>query len=112
MLFRALQNRKNLGYNQSMQPGVFQKNILPALKEDTPWKKELSGHPYALFMQFKTAARFDLSTLQNWMEKVLHADFRLKGSPIVPETIMQHLLISMLANGNDEVLQKNNRALH
>ena len=112
LLFRALQERQNLGYNQSMQPGVFQKNILPALKEDTPWKKELSGHPYALFMQFKTAAGFDLSTLQNWMEKVLHADFRLKGSPIVPETIMQHLLISMLANGNDEVLQKNNRALH
>jgi len=112
LLFRALQDRQNLGYNQSMQPGVFQKNILPALKEETPWKKELSGHPYALFMQFKTAAGFNLSTLQNWMEQVLHADFRLKGSPIAPETIIQHLLISMLANADDEVLQKNNRALH
>jgi DNA polymerase-3 subunit delta len=112
LLFRALQDRQNLGYSRSMQPGVFQKKILPALKEDTPWKKELSGHPYALFMQFKTAAGFDLSTLQNWMEQVLHADFRLKGSPVTPETVMQHLLISMLANGDDEVLQKNDIALH
>lgn len=112
LLFRALQDRKNLGYSQSMQPGVFQKNILPALKDDTPWNKELSGHPYALFMQFKTAAGFNLSTLQNWMEQILHADFRLKGSPVAPETIMQHLLISMLTNADDEVLQKNNRALH
>jgi len=112
LLFRALQDKQNIGYNQSMQPGVFQKNILPALKEDTPWKKELSGHPYALFMQFKTAAGFNLSTLQNWMEQILHADFRLKGSPIAPETVMQHLLISMLTNADDEVLQKNNRALH
>jgi DNA polymerase-3 subunit delta len=112
LLFRALQDRQDLGYNQSMQPGVFQKKILPALKENTPWTKELSGHPYALFMQFKTAAGFNLATLQNWMEQVLHADFRLKGSPIAPETIMQHLLISMLTNGNDEVLQKKNCALH
>ncbi len=112
LLLRALQDRRNIDYNLSMQPGTFQKIVLPALKEDTPWKKELSGHPFALFMQFQTAAGFNLSTLQNWMEKILQADFRLKGSPVAPETIIQHLLITMLTNGDDEVLQKNNRALH
>lgn len=112
LLFRALQDRKSIGYSPSMQPGSFQKNVLPALKQDTPWTRELSGHPYALFMQFKTAAGFDLATLHNWMEQLLHADFRLKGSPVAPETVMQHLLFSLLANGDDEVLQKNNRALH
>ncbi len=113
LLFRALQERKGLGYNPSMQPGTFQKQILPILKEDAQWTKELSGHPYALFMQFKTAAGFELSTLQFWMEQILHADYRLKGSPIAPEIIMQHLLLSMFAyTDEDGLLQKNNRALH
>lgn len=97
LLFRSLQERKGLGYNSGMQPGTFQKQILPALKEDTRWTKELSGHPYAMFMQFKTAAGFKLSTLQQWMENILRADYRLKGSPIEPQTILQHLIISMLA---------------
>lgn len=113
LLFRALQEREGLSYSPSINPGVFQKKILPALKEDSQWTKELAGHPYALFMQFKTAAGFKLSTLQNWMEQILNADFRLKGSSISPETVMQHLLITMLANPDEDVfLQKNNRALH
>ena len=96
-----------------MQPGQFQKQILPALKEDSRWTKELSGHPYALYMQFKTAAGFKIATLQKWMEALLVADFRLKGSPVVAETVLQHLLISMLLPQEPHVLlQKTNRALH
>lgn len=112
LLFRALQDRQEIGYSPSIEPGTFQKNVLPALKEETPWTKELSGHPYALFMQFKTAAGFDLATLQNWMEQILYADFRLKGSSLAPETIVQHLLFSLLTNADEEILQKTNRALH
>jgi len=112
LLFRSLQERRDIGYNRSMQPGLFQKQVLPALKENTPWSRELSGHPYALFMQFKTAAGFDLPILRRWMELLLQADFRLKGSPIEPETVVQHLLISMLTNDRDELLQKKSRALH
>jgi len=112
LLFRALQDRPGIGYSPSMQPGAFQKNVLPTLKQDTPWTKELSGHPFALFMQFKTAAGFDLATLQEWIAQILYADYRLKGSPVAPETVMQHLLFSLLANADHEVLQKNDRALH
>ncbi|MCL7488772.1 MAG: DNA polymerase III subunit delta [Desulfobulbaceae bacterium] len=108
LLFKALQGRRDIDYSPSMQPGFFQKKVLPMLKQDTPWTRELSGHPYALFMQFKTAAGFTLATLQKWMEQILQADFRLKGSPIEPETIIQHLLIAMLTNGNPGGLQKNN----
>ncbi len=112
LLFRSLQDREDIGYNRSMQPGHFQKQVLPTLKENTPWSRELSGHPYALFMQFKTAAGFELPTLRNWMELLLHADFRLKGSPVAAEIVLQHLLITMLTNENDELLQKKHRALH
>ena len=113
LLFRALQEKKELGYSSSMQPGPFQKQILPLLKEDTRWTKELSGHPYAVYMQFKTAAGFQIRTLRRWMEELLRADFRLKGSPIIAETVLQHLLISMLTPYETHgLLQKTNRALH
>lgn len=113
LLFRALQEKSGLGYSSSMQPGAFQKQILPMLKEDSHWTKELSGHPYAIYMQFKTAAGFRIATLRRWMEELLQADFRLKGSPIVAGTILQHLLISMLSpDDTHALLQKNNRALH
>jgi len=112
LLFKALQGRRDIEYSPSMQPGFFQKTVLPMLKQDSLWTRELSGHPYALFMQFKTAAGFSLATLQQWMEDLLQADFRLKGSPVDPDTVIQHLLISMLTKGNHGVLQKNNRALH
>jgi DNA polymerase-3 subunit delta len=87
--------------------------VLPFLKEDARWTKELSGHPYAVYMQFKTAAGFRILTLKKWMEAILQADYRLKGSPVIAETVLQHLLISMLVpDAPDGLLQKTNRALH
>jgi len=111
LLFRALLDQPDIGYNRSMPQPAFQQQVLPRLKEKDQWKQELSGHPYALFMQFKTAAEFRLTTLQRWLEQILTADFRLKGSPIAPETTLQHLLLSMLLPDDNAVLQKKERAL-
>ena len=111
LLFKALQLQPEYGYSQGMSPGQFQKQCLPRLKENEQWKKELSGHPYAVFMQFKTASSFQLNSLKKWMTLVLHADFRLKGSPIAPDTVIQHLIMSMIANKRNPVLQKYDRAL-
>lgn len=111
LLFRALQDRPDSGYNRSMPQPAFQQQVLPRLKENAEWKQELSGHPYALFMQFKTAAEFRLSTLQQWLTQILIADFRLKGSSIAPETTLQHLLLSMLGPDDNGYLQKKERAL-
>lgn len=107
LLFKALQEQPENGYTRSVSPSVFQQQVLPRLKQKEEWKKELSGHPYALFMQFKTAAGFSLGTLKNWLELILTADMRLKGSPIKPETIVQHLLISLLAKTDKAILQNN-----
>jgi DNA polymerase-3 subunit delta len=46
-------------------------------------------------MQFKTAASLPLPLLTAWMQHLLQAELRLKGSPIAAATILQHLLISM-----------------
>jgi DNA polymerase-3 subunit delta len=56
----------------------------------------MGGHPYALYMQFKTAAAAPLSLLARWMRLLLEAELRLKGSPVAPALVLQHLLVAML----------------
>jgi len=97
LLFRALQDQPRYGYSATMPPQVFQQQCLPLLKENDRWSKEIKGHPYALYMQFRTAASFPLARLRQWPNQILAAEMRLKGSPITPETILHHLLHSMLS---------------
>jgi DNA polymerase-3 subunit delta len=97
LVFRALQEQPEMGFQASMSPAVFQSTCLPRLKERTQWKKEVSGHPFALYMQFKTAASFSLPTLTGWLRLLLQAELRLKGSPIAADTILQHLILSLFS---------------
>lgn len=102
LLCRALQEQPDLQFQPSMSAAAFQQSCLPCLKEREQWKKELGGHPYALYMQFKTAAQFPLTVLTNWMHLLLQAEFRLKGSPIAAATILQHLILSMLTQATGQ----------
>ncbi len=97
LLFRALQEDPGVGFSPSMNAAAFQRQCLPRLKERQEWKKELQGHPYALYMQFRTAASFPLTVLRRWPRLLLAAEMRLKGSPLQADTILHHLLLSMLA---------------
>jgi len=96
LLFSALQKQNGYGFFPGMSSQNFQQQCLPALKENKRWTKDLSGHPYALYMQFTTAAGFSLETLQTWLALILEAERRLKGSSISAETVIQHLLLTML----------------
>lgn len=97
LLCRALQEQPDLHYQPTMSAASFQQNCLPRLKEREQWKKELSGHPFALYMQFKTAANYTLPVLSGWIKLLLEAEYRLKGSPIAAATVLQHLILAMLA---------------
>jgi DNA polymerase-3 subunit delta len=96
LLFKALQEQPEYGYQPGMQANVFQRQCLPRLKEQERWKQELKGHPYAIYMQFKTAALFSLAELRHWLQQVLKTEQRLKSSPLEPLTVVQHLLVTML----------------
>jgi DNA polymerase-3 subunit delta len=63
-------------------------------------------------MQFKTASSFPLPTLKKWMDLVLQADFRLKGSPVASDIILQHLIIEMLGKADYTGLKKYRGGLH
>lgn len=97
LLCRALLEQPMVRYEPAMTAAAFQQTCLPLLKEREQWKKELGGHPYALYMQFKTASLFPLPVLSSWLQLLLRAELRLKGSPIAASTILQHLILSMLS---------------
>ncbi len=109
LLFKSLQEQPEYGYSKGMQPNVFQQQCLPSLKEQVRWKQELSGHPYAVFMQFKSASAFPLVLLTSWLQQILKTELRLKGSPLEPLTVLQHLLITMLAPTDTNAPTRENR---
>ena len=96
LLCRALQEQPDLQFRPTMSAAAFQQECLPLLKSRAPWQKEMGGHPYALYMQFKGAASAPLSLLAHWMRLLLEAELRLKGSPVAPSLVLQHLLLVML----------------
>jgi len=56
----------------------------------------LGGHPYALFMSFTKAQDFSCNQLKKWLTLLLEAEFRLKGSPISQQIVLEELFLSML----------------
>ncbi|MCW5205874.1 DNA polymerase III subunit delta [Desulfobulbus sp. F5] len=102
LLFRALQEQEQYRFRPGIAPNVFQEQCLPLLKENPNWKNELSGHPFALYMKFKTASAFSLPLLRHWLRLILSADRRLKGSPISADTVIQHLVLAMITTVSDK----------
>lgn len=96
LLFRVLLEQERYHFHPGISAKMFQEQCLPALKQNERWKSELSGHPFALYMRFKTAASFSPTLLRTWLGYILSADMRLKGSSIDTETVVQHVILSMM----------------
>ncbi|XOF34243.1 MAG: DNA polymerase III subunit delta [Candidatus Electrothrix sp. YB6] len=96
LLFRALLEQEQYGIQPGIPAKKFQDHCLPLLKKNDRWKKELSGHPFALYMRFRTASGFSAVLLRSWLGLILATDMRLKGSPVAPDIVLQHLILSMM----------------
>ncbi len=96
LIYRSLQMRSFPSWRRGMNAKEFQNHYLPDLKAQGEWSEMLQGHPYALFMSFTKASEYSCSGLKRWMTMLLDAEFRLKGSPLPPQLILEELFISML----------------
>ncbi len=99
ILCRSLLEQPEYGWFGNISANVFQSQCLPKIKEQQRWQQEFKGHPYAVYMQFKTADSFSLEQLSGWMELILLTEQRLKGAKgavAEPLTILHHLMVSML----------------
>lgn len=95
LIIRSIQLQPSPPYNKGMNAKQFQNSYLPALKESEEWQEHLGGHPYALFMSFSKAAEFSCYQLKNWLTLLLEAEFRLKGSPLPQQLVLEDLFLSM-----------------
>ncbi|MEN8200608.1 MAG: DNA polymerase III subunit delta [Thermodesulfobacteriota bacterium] len=96
LIFRSLQAEPEPLYHPGMNAQQFQKVYLPALKECGKWSEMLKGHPYGLFMSFSKAREFSCPLLKEWLGLLLQAEFRLKGSPLPPDLVLEELFLTML----------------
>ena len=108
LLVRSLQGVRSPSYSKSLSFPVFQKNYLPKLKEEREeWTNLLwKNHPYGLFMLFRQAARFHCENLQEKLQELLTAEYRMKGSPVDSRLIMDSLLFNLMRH---ELLEEHNQ---
>jgi DNA polymerase-3 subunit delta len=96
LVYRSLQMRSSPAWQRGMNAKEFQNNYLPDLKAQGEWSEMLQGHPYALFMSFTKASEYSCSGLKRWLTMLLEAEFRLKGSPLPQQLVLEELFLSML----------------
>ncbi len=96
LIYRSLQLRPTPVWRRGMNAKEFQNHYLPDLKTQGEWLELLQGHPYALFMSFSKASDYSCSGLKRWLVMLLDAEFRLKGSPVPPQLVLEELFLSML----------------
>ncbi len=100
LIIRSLQHLPQPAYCSSLNAKSFQENYLPQLKETGEWPEILKAHPYALFMSFSKAAQESSIKLKEWLALILEAEYRLKGSGLPEQLVLEHLLLNMMRRGN------------
>ncbi|GAB6190534.1 DNA polymerase III subunit delta [Desulfocastanea catecholica] len=96
LIYRSLQMRPSPPWRHGMNAKEFQNSYLPDLKLQGEWSDMLQGHPYALFMSFTKASEYSCAGLRRWLTMLLEAEFRLKGSPLPAQLILEELFLAML----------------
>ncbi|MDX1775631.1 MAG: DNA polymerase III subunit delta, partial [Desulfobulbales bacterium] len=98
LLVRSLQEISPPSYDKSLTFKKFQTSYLPKIKEGREeWTSLLwKSHPYALYMLFRQANQFRCQTLQGWMQELLTAEYRMKGSSVDGRLIMDSLLFNLM----------------
>ena len=96
LIYRSMQMRPSPAWRRGMNAKEFQSHYLPDLKAQGEWKELLQGHPYALFMSFTKASEYSCAGLKRWLSMLLDAEFRLKGSPLPAQLVLEELFVSML----------------
>lgn len=96
LIFRSLQMRESPVWRHGMNAKEFQNSYLPELKNSGEWQDLFKGHPYALYMSFTKASSYSCPGLKYWLSLLLDAEFRLKGSPLPHQLVLEQLFYSML----------------
>lgn len=95
LIFRHLQLTLEPRWRRGMRADEFQKNYLPAIKASGSWQDLLAAHPFALYRLFTKASEFSCAGLRHWLTLLLEAEYRLKGSGLPEQLILEELILTM-----------------
>lgn len=97
LLVRTIIEQPSANYSRGISFPAFQKTFLPALKETLlPWPAQLNGHPFAVHKSFLQAERFAPAELKNTLSELLTAEYRLKGSGLPDQLVLEHFFFAAL----------------
>ena len=97
LFIRALEAQKEPTYHPDADYNTFQRGYLTQLKAARPeWPKMLTGHPFVVYKLFQQAENFTVATLKSALGELLHADYRLKGSGLPDEIILENMLFRIM----------------
>jgi len=96
LLIRALEEEGVVPYPRGLQFNAFQGylNQLKATRQQ--WPEALNGHPFVLYKLFGQAERFPVAALKSALADLLEAEYRLKGSNLPDDAILENMLFSIL----------------
>ncbi|NTV12816.1 MAG: DNA polymerase III subunit delta [Desulfobulbaceae bacterium] len=101
LVVKALQGMAEPTYSPGLAFAPFQA-YLERLKKSraAALPKEISGHPYAIYMLFGKAEKFSLAELTGALTALLEADYDLKGSGLPAKLLLDALLLRLLRSPN------------
>ncbi len=95
LILRTIQLNSS-GWRHGIPFREFKQNYLPALEEEEKFKPHLGGHPYPLYLNFTRAATFTPTSLKQRLSLILKTEYRLKGSGLPPQLLLDELLFNLL----------------
>ncbi|MDR3088306.1 MAG: hypothetical protein LBU39_00615 [Desulfobulbaceae bacterium] len=96
LIIKALQEQGRPPWRPDLDARRFQDSYLPALKDTGRFPELLQGHPYALFNNFRAAARWSIATLRLNLAAILQAEYRMKSSALPTNIIFDEMLTRLL----------------
>jgi DNA polymerase-3 subunit delta len=99
LLISAMQDLDSPAYSSGLSFPAFKGGYLERLKAGHEnWPKELSGHPYALYMMFKKAEKFSTAELKRALAELLETEYSLKGSGLPEKIALESLFFRLLGS--------------
>ena len=95
LFLRALQEQDDPIYQARQSYPLFQKSYLPVVQQRMSDSEFLKGHPFVVYKGFQHAEGFTVKDLQGGLQKLLAAEFSLKGSGVREFLIIENFFFSM-----------------
>lgn len=97
LFIRALEAQSEPPYHPGSDYNSFQRGYLAQLKASREeWPQTLAGHPFVVYKLFQQAENFTVATLKSALGELLQADYRLKGSGLPEDIVLENMLFRIM----------------